>query len=107
VENAVELDERVIRSLELLVGAMQSIAKTMELDYNRKYPPKKEPRDVEITYVKTEEEQLREDQGDTGEQTLQDWTSIGPRERQIIERERERERATASSSHAPGKNGHQ
>ena len=70
-----------------LSGALCSIAKTLELDYNRKYPPRRPVRDVDITYVKTEEEKLLEEQGQTGEATLREWTDIGPREQAVLERE--------------------
>ena len=98
--------DELIRYVRDMAGAFVSIAKTLELDYNRKYPAKREPRDVDITYIKTEEEQLREDQGDTGEATVEQWTTIGPREQEVLERE-ERQRAGRSASHHPGKNGSQ
>ena len=83
----IDQEERLIEQFRLIAGALSSIAKTMELEYSRKYPPKKEPRDVDITYVKTEEEALREEQGDTGEATLSEWTTIGPREKAVLERQ--------------------
>jgi hypothetical protein len=98
--------DELIRYARDIAGAFVSIAKTLELDYNRKYPAKKEPRDVDITYIKTEEEQLREDQGSTGEATIEEWVTIGPREQAVLARE-ERERANRSASHHPGKNGSQ
>ena len=74
----------MLSALEMIGGAMVSIAKTMELDYNKKYPPKKIGTEPTVTYVPTEEESLRQDQGDTGETTVEDWTSLGPRERAFI-----------------------
>ncbi len=82
-----EQDERLVRAFETLSGSVTSIAKTLELDYQRKYPPKREPKDVDVTYLKSEEEQLRESQGDTGEGKTEDWLSLGPRERAFAEKE--------------------
>jgi hypothetical protein len=77
-------EDRLLSALEMIGGAMVSIAKTMELDYQKKWPSKPVPREAEVTYVKTGEEELREDQGQTGEATVEDWTSLGPRERAFI-----------------------
>ena len=86
-----EQDERFVVALELAVGALTSISKTMELDYWKKYPPKREPSEPTITHLKTEEELIRESLGETGEKTVADWTSldeaVGPRERAFLEEE--------------------
>jgi hypothetical protein len=81
------VNERLIAAFETIGGALQSIAKTLELEYQQKYPVKKEPRDVDIHYIPTDEEQLRIEQGQTGEKTTQDWLSLGPRERAFREKE--------------------
>lgn len=82
-----EQDQEFLGYLRDLSGAFVSIAKTMELWRNQAYPVRKEPRDAELTHLKTDEEILREEQGQTGERTITDWTSLGPRERAFIEKE--------------------
>ncbi len=75
-------------ALTRIAGALESIARTMELDYQARFPPKKVPRDVEITYIPTEEEERRLDLGETGEATTADWTSLGPREQAFAAKEK-------------------
>lgn len=82
------LDERNTQAWEAIAAALGGIAKTLELEYQRKYPAKKAPRDADVTYLKTEEEELREEQGQTGEKTVSEWTSIGPREKAFLDREK-------------------
>ena len=93
-----EQEERFVVALELAVGALASIAKTVELDYARKYPPRKEPTEPTITYVKSPEEELREDLGDTGEKTTEDWLTLGPRERAFVEEEDRRKNGKARTA---------
>lgn len=85
-----DLDDRAIAALELIGGALQSIAKTLERDHQRKYPPRKEPTEPTITHIKTDEELLRESLGETGEETTEEWLTIGPRERAYLEREKDK-----------------
>jgi hypothetical protein len=83
--------EGMVAALNQMAMAIHSIARTMEIDLQKRYPEKTAPRDVTISYIPTAEERLREEQGQTGEPTLTDWTSIGWREQNVIRREEEAE----------------
>ena len=90
-----EQEERYVKALELAVGALASIARTMEADYDRRNPPPKKPTEPTITHIKTDDELLREELGETGEKTTEDWLDIGigPREREFIEEDKKRQAA--------------
>ena len=92
-----EQEERYVKALEFAVGALASIARTMEADYDRRYPPPKKPTEPTITHIKTDDELLREELGETGEKTTEDWIDIGigPREREFLEEDKKREAAEA------------
>ena len=70
------------RLLERFVVAAESIAANLERLYSLEskrleyeYPPKHEPSEPIITKLPTEEDRLREEQGETDE-TLEDWFNI-------------------------------
>jgi hypothetical protein len=92
----------LLKTFAELAGAVISIAKTMELDYQRRYPAKKPPRDIDITSIKSEEEERRENLGSTGEETTQDWMAIGPREKAFLEYEEREKRLRDGSSAGEG-----
>ncbi len=73
---------------ERIANAFESIANTFKQWYNSEHPAKPAPKDAIVTYVKGEEEALLEDQGATGEQTTEEWTDLGAREQDFLERER-------------------
>lgn len=76
---------------ERLVCAFESIAKYLEKWYNAEHPTiTKVAKEPTITFVKTSEEQLLEDQGQTGEETTEEWTSLGPIEREFLSNERKK-----------------
>jgi hypothetical protein len=86
-----EQEERMIQALEQASWALASMAKTYELQYLKTYPAPRTPRDIHVTHPPTEEEELRIDQGATGERTTQEWMTLhddeereekGPRARQ-------------------------
>jgi hypothetical protein len=68
---------------ERLVLAFERIAAVSEKWYNATHP-ERELKEVKITRVKTDEDRLKEEQGDTGEESLQDWTDIGRHEADFI-----------------------
>lgn len=83
-----ENEERLVMALESLASSFQSIAESQQNCYalaekrmNFDHPPRKAPTDVYLTRVPTLEDQLREDQGASGE-TLEEW--IGLREQEVI-----------------------
>lgn len=71
---------------ERLILAFESIAATMVAEYAKKYPTRDRPADIEITRVLTEEDRVREDQGDTDE-PLDRWTTLGTREEKFQRKE--------------------
>lgn len=85
-----ELREREVVAFEGIGAALITICAAMvmrnEIEqawFDKKYPVRGEVRDAEVTHLKTEEERLREEQGDTGE-TDEEW--IGSREAGLIKR---------------------
>lgn len=64
---------------ERLVVAFESLADTMSKWYKSAYP-EREPRETVVTRVKTDEDILKEEQGDTGEESLDEWTHLGRHE---------------------------
>ncbi len=75
-----EQSERLVRAFERLASAAEKLLAVQ-------FPSRGEPRDAIVTTVKSEEDELRESLGDTGEETIEEWTSIGRREREFLERE--------------------
>jgi len=74
-------EERIADLLERIAVAFESIAKTLELDFQRRYPVPKRSRDAIVTHIETDEERLQADQtGNDAEETLERWTEIGERE---------------------------
>lgn len=81
--------ERIAEAFDFMAGSLDSIAKTQLKDYAKRYPAKQKNVKATVTHVKTEEERLKEDQGQTNE-SLEDWTTLtteppGPREKQWLE----------------------
>ena len=73
--------ERIAVALERMAVAFESIAKTLELDFQQRYPPRKPSREALVTHIETDEERLQKDQtGIDVEETLARWTEIGERE---------------------------
>jgi hypothetical protein len=64
---------------ERLVVAFEKLATVAQAFYDKLYPTR-ERKDAIVTHIKTEEELLRESQGDTGE-PLEEW--LGPREKEL------------------------
>ena len=96
-----EQEERLVTAIEGISTALTRIAGVEERISKRKYPERKTPDPATITRVKTEEDLAREDLGDTGEESLEDWldiNDIGPREREFIRRQQEIRRAADASA---------
>lgn len=64
---------------ERLVVAFESLADTLSKWYKSAYP-EREPKETVISRVKTDEDKLKEEQGDTGEESLDEWTQLGRHE---------------------------
>jgi hypothetical protein len=84
-----DLELRKVEALEGIGTALRNMAASMHLNYllerdrfMKEYPLKGEVKDATITRRQTEEEKLREEQGDTDESDA-DWT--GQRERAYTE----------------------
>jgi hypothetical protein len=78
--------ERIALAFERMANYAEKIAGVAEKWYNANYPERKPVEPAKVTFVKDSEDQLLEDQGATGEQSLEDWTDIGNREREFVER---------------------
>ncbi len=90
---------RIAGALEKLAEEQHKANVIEQARFDKEYPPKKEVQDVTITHIKTEEERLREDQGDTGESD-EEW--IGAREQRFEEEQRKRRTAAALRKAARG-----
>jgi len=85
--------ERDERAMERIAAAMESIAdsytamyKLMAEGLDKVFPPKHEPRDAIVTRLLSDEDRLKASQGATGEATIEQWTELGPRERELVEK---------------------
>jgi hypothetical protein len=74
--------------MERLVIAFETLARVSEAWYNKRYPEPKAVKEAEIHYVNDPEKQLLEDQGQTGEETTEEWMSLGRHERDFIEKQK-------------------
>lgn len=73
---------------ERFVVAFEKIASTLEAWYKVEHPDPKIPREAVKSYVKTPTSELEEDLGKTGEETIEEWTSLGYRERHFLDKEK-------------------
>lgn len=99
-----EQEERFVAAFEQIAEAVDFIAGTIEAmelrqarEFSILYPPKRQPNDATVSHVKTEEEQLRESQGQTGEKTVGEWANLedestGPREAAWIQANQKRKK---------------
>ena len=72
---------QIVAALERIACAFESIAKTLEMDFQRRYPSPKPSRDALVTHIETDEERLQNDQTGTDRaESLDRWTEIGERE---------------------------
>lgn len=88
-ERLVAAFERIAEAFDFVAGSIDSIAKTQLKDFAKRYPAKQKNVKATVTHVKTEEEKLREAQGQSDE-TLDEWTTLteetpGPREKKWLE----------------------
>ncbi len=76
-ERFVAAFETIAESISYIAGTVESIAAIAAQDLEKRYPPKRTPAEATVTRLKTEEELLRENQGATGEEKLEDWATLG------------------------------
>lgn len=95
--------DRDTRAMERLATAHESIAKTLSQFYEKMYPPKHEPRDVQLTRVPDTIDKLKESQG-ASEETTEDWlTNVGPREREFIRSQKSKGSGEDGTDKKPGR----
>jgi len=91
-----ESEQRLMAVLESIAKSLDVIARTYQADLLLRYPPKKKAAEATVSRLKTDEEKLREDQGATGEEKIEDWATLGdepttgPREAAWIEKNKGR-----------------
>ena len=87
---AMEIEERFLAVLTDIAKSLSRMADVYVSQHQQKVSDRPQVRDIDLNYVKSEEEQRRENLGSTGEETTIDWTSIGRRERKFLEDEQRR-----------------
>jgi hypothetical protein len=84
-----------------MAGTLEAIEHRMAAEFAKKYPPKRQPAEATVSHVKTEEELLRESQGQTGEKDLRQWSTLdddettGPREAAWLKEQRNTDKEKA------------
>ncbi len=97
-------DERMAAEMAQLVlafkqigGSLGRLAIVAEKWYDKTYP-EKVPREATVTHIKSDADKLRESLGISGDESLEQWTTlgetesveedhVGPRERDLIKRQ--------------------
>lgn len=79
----IEEDER---AMERIATALTRIAIVMEARLANEFPPKHAPRESTFSRIPSSEDRLKAAQGSTGEATIEEWTELGPRERELVEK---------------------
>ena len=88
---------------ERLVAAFESIAQSLKRWIENTYPEKKTPRDAKLTYIKTEDEKLREEiSGEDAHAPIEEW--IGFREKREVTGTGAPEEESANSESEPDQN---
>lgn len=82
IDQALSHEERAVVALEAIAVALTLWSKLQQQRFDKEYPVK-QPREATVTHVKNEEDELLESLGSTGE-SLEDWTTLGPREQAVI-----------------------
>ena len=86
IEESLSHEERAVVALEAIADALALWAKLEAQRFEKEYPERKPPADAKITKLKSEEDELRESLGDDGSETLEEWTDLGPRERELLKK---------------------
>ena len=81
------IQERIAAALESLADSFAEYCKLYSARLDHEFPAKRSPRESTVTRLETEEDRLRKSLGDTGE-SLDEWTTLGPREREVVNREK-------------------
>lgn len=90
-ERLVASFERMAEAYDFMAGTLEAIAHTVALHHSKMFPAKTLAADATISRILTDEERLRQEQGQSGE-SLKDWTTldeeeeIGPREKAWLEK---------------------
>jgi hypothetical protein len=71
--------ERLVIAFENIATSLEGLHNVAQAEFSKKYAVKVW-KEAKIGHIKTEEELLRESQGDTGE-PLEEW--LGPREKEL------------------------
>src|ERR1700741_1273520 len=95
LEESASREERAVVALEQIARGLTLAITLWERVVNHDYPVRTANRDATITRIPSEEDKLREDQGSTGEETVEAWTrlgneDLGPRERSVISQSKKR-----------------
>ena len=78
--------ERISEAFDFVAGTIEAMEQRQAREFSLRYPAKRVPEPATISHVKTEEELLRENQGQTGERDIRQWATLsddettGPRE---------------------------
>jgi hypothetical protein len=79
--------ERISEAFDFMAGTIEAMEQRQAREFSLRYPSKRQPEPATVSHVKTSEENLRENQGQTGEKNLRDWSTLdddegftGPRE---------------------------
>ncbi len=82
-ERLVVAFESFAETFDFMAGVLDGISKTLEKHHRKTFPKRKQAPDATITHILTEEERLRESQGESDE-PIEEWTQLGPREAAYI-----------------------
>jgi hypothetical protein len=106
-----DLLERLVVSFESIAKSLGEIGVIGQRIYDHKYPERTAPREAVTTRVKTEEDLVKERQGDTDE-PVGEWLSgyedkefLGARERAFLEEEAKKRDAGPETGGGAGQDG--
>ena len=74
--------ERIASVFEVVADTLVAMLNLQQQRFDREYPARNK-RDAVVTHLPTEEEKLKQEQGQTDE-SLDEWMSLGPRERMLV-----------------------
>jgi len=77
---------RLVDAFEAIADALTAYVKLEQSRFDKDFPQRPGPRDAVVTHIKTEEEKIRERLSGDESESIEQWTSLGPREREVVER---------------------